>query len=234
MKKYLIALITLGCLLATQWVSAATAVWFDEQEPGTDTYAVRMIVTDAYLRIDDGTDASDYILLDRSDGTIYSVNHEDQTVIDIKRTPVSIPKPSSLTHSAEVLEMKKGPPIDGKEVRLYQLKAAGKKCSELAAADGLLPDVVKALKEYRLTLAGEQSQVTQIMPERLRNDCDLVENIFAPAAHLEHGFPVFHRNFLGRVRSLKTMDKSFIVNKNLFELPADYRHFSPANLRTGG
>ncbi len=228
------ALITGLGLLWSQLISAATVVWFDEQEPGTDLYAVRLVVTDRYLRIDDGTEASDYILFDRKDATIYSVNHEDQTIIDIKRSPISQEKPQSLEFAAQPLEMKKGPPINGKQVKLYQLNVNGKKCGEVAAADGLLPDVVNALKQYRLTLAGEQSHLVGAMPEHLRNDCDLVENVYAPGAHLEYGFPVFHRNFVGRVRSLKSLDESFVAGKTLFELPANYRRLSPAQLRSGG
>ena len=69
---------------------------FDEEEPGTGVYPVRYLISDAYLRIDDGHDASDYILLDRSSSVIYSVSHEYGNVLVINRQPaVTPPVPAS-------------------------------------------------------------------------------------------------------------------------------------------
>jgi len=227
------------CLLAVvgfwfpQTILAATVVWFDEQEPGTDPHVVRMVFTKQYLRIDDGVAESDYVLFDRSKKRIYSVNHEDQTVIEIDATPVTMKKPEPFVQEARPLEMKQGPPIKDATVRLYQLITNGKNCGEVAAAKGLLTDAVEALKGFHQTLAAEQAVATQQMPKHLQNDCDLSENIFAPGGYLKFGFPVFYRSFTGRTRSLKRLDESYSAPPELFQIPDNYRRFSPAKLRAG-
>jgi hypothetical protein len=72
---------------------------FDEEEPGTGVYPVRYLISDAYLRIDDGHDASDYILLDRSSSVIYSISHEYGNILVIHRQPPgSLPEDLKLTH----------------------------------------------------------------------------------------------------------------------------------------
>ena len=49
---------------------------FSEAEPGGESYPVRMLVTEQYLRIEDGDGKSGYILFDRAARTIYSIRGE--------------------------------------------------------------------------------------------------------------------------------------------------------------
>lgn len=228
------AMSVLLLLLASLPVSAATVAWFEEQEPGTDQYTVRMVVTDDYLRIDDGVEKSDYILLDRKHDTIYSIVREDHTVMELSAGPVKMKMPEPFVREVQAQELEKGPPIKGKTVTHYTILVNGKTCAEVAAAKDLLPETVEALKQFHRVLAAEQAVTAEFTPERFRDDCSLAENVFYPGGYLEFGFPVFHRNSSGRVRSLRSIDEDYVPAPGLFDLPVDYRKFSPAKMRAGG
>ena len=62
----------------------ATVFWFDELDAGIDPVQVRYLVTTKYLRIDNGGLQDNFILFDAANKIIYSVNHEDKTILVIK------------------------------------------------------------------------------------------------------------------------------------------------------
>jgi len=219
------------CALVPRIACPAIAVWFNEQEPGTEVYKVRMIFDRAYLRIDDGVDESGFILLDRNKKQVYSVNHDDGTIIEIENASIVMKRPEPFVFTSKLLPATQKP-VAGNIVKRYQLHVNGKLCAEVAAAAGLLPDAVEALKQFHTFLAGEQAMVAAQMPKRLLQDCSLAENVFLPTAYLEYGFPVFHLSFSGRRRNLDKIDKQFSATPGLFELPVGYRRLRPAKLRS--
>lgn len=93
----------------------ATAVYFNEVERGAEPYTTRMLITPQFLRIDYGIDNDDFILLDRKHPAIYSVNHDDRTILVIEPLPIALPAPQQFVHETE---QDKGdiPPIDGHQV----------------------------------------------------------------------------------------------------------------------
>jgi len=60
-----------------------TLLNFQEQEAGVEPYPLRVLVNKHFLRFDDGYDASDFMLMERDTQTIYSVSHEDQSILII-------------------------------------------------------------------------------------------------------------------------------------------------------
>ena len=161
-------------------------------------------------------------------------NHDNRMIIEIAEGSVELAEPVPFVNEVRPQDMEKSPPIKGKEVKLFKLITNGKECGVVAAAKGLLPGATSALKQYHQTLAGEQALTSEHMPQRLRDDCDLAENVFRPGAYLELGFPVFHRNSSGRVRRLKSLEENYAPDRELFAIPEGYRRLSPAKLRAGG
>ena len=53
--------------------STGTVLWYLEQEAGGEPYQVRYIVTDEFLRSDEGDDEGSFVLLDRAQRRIYNV-----------------------------------------------------------------------------------------------------------------------------------------------------------------
>jgi len=229
-RRTLILLLWLTLAACTSPVPDTALLTFSETEPGGSPYPVRMLVTSQYLRIEDGDGRSGYILFDRQARTIYSVNHEARNTLVLKSRPVTLKVPDQFElktqRDPEVL-----PPVDGKAVVHYRLTTNGKTCSEVYAAEGLLPQAVAALREYHETLAGEQAQLQANIPASFQSDCDLADYVFHPARYLDQGFPVRTINHGGVVRQLTDYKQGVPVEVKLFELPNGYEQITPMAMR---
>lgn len=213
---------------------SATAVFLVEHEPGFEPARTRMIVTPQFLRIDDGRDGGDFLLYHRGERTIYNVSASDALILTIAPQAVG-QAPLALEHRVE-RDSADVPAVGGNTVRHYRLLTNKDVCYDLYAADGLLPEVVTALREYRESLAGEHAQALPSTPMEMQTPCDLANNIYAPARHLAHGFPVRMDETNGRdrtrVRTTELVDyqQGFDADAALFELPA-YRRMTIQELR---
>ena len=54
-----------------------------EREPGIDEYEITMLVSERYIRIDQAGEANGFIVYDDKDRVIYSVSHQDESVLVI-------------------------------------------------------------------------------------------------------------------------------------------------------
>ena len=141
---------------ATPALTAVSLLLFDEEESGTGSYPVRYLVNDAFLRIDDGHAASDYILLDRASATIHSISHEHGNVLIIHRQPQpAVPASLRLTH--EQVPNTEAPAISGKQPQHYRYLSNGELCYEAMVVPGLMQAAVDGLAEYERLLAGQQA-----------------------------------------------------------------------------
>lgn len=174
---------------------------FDEQEQGTDVHPTRMIVTREYLRIDDDNNDGDFLLFDRANKTIYATNSLERRILVIKARPVELSAPEVFTHRTEKDETR-SPNVDGRTVTHYRLLTNNEKCYDVFATKGLLPEARRALHEYRLTLAGEQALAAKYTPKEMQSACDLANDVFIPARHLEYGFPIRQQDMTGASRQL--------------------------------
>ncbi|MEE9561045.1 MAG: hypothetical protein V3V64_09665 [Acidiferrobacterales bacterium] len=113
----------------------------------------------------------------------------------------------------------------------YRLFTNSEKCLDGCAAADLLTDAQQALKEYRRALVGEHAVTAQYSPTEFRSVCDLANNIFLPAHHLEFGFPVRQRNMVGARRHLLDYKTGVVVAPGLIALPRDYRRFTLNDMR---
>lgn len=237
LRIYVAALVvvvaTVGCARPPA-ASGATAVYMVEHEADFEPTRTRMIVTPEFLRIDDGRDGGDFLLYHRRERTIYNVSAADALILVIAPQPVGA-APLALEHRIES-ENNNAPDVGGKKVRHYRLLTNRDLCYDLYAADGLLPEVVTALREFRETLAGEHAQALAFTPQEMQTPCDLANNIYAPARHLAHGFPIRVAETNGRdatrVRTTELLDyrQGFAADAALFRLPG-YRRMTLQELR---
>lgn len=228
-----VAAMTTGCAQPPAQ-AGATAVYLIEREPDFEPTRTRMIVTPQFLRIDDGRDGGDFLLYHRGERIIYNVSASDALILVIGPQAVAA-APVALEHRIEP-DGAGAPNVSGKKVRHYRLLTNSETCYDLYAADGLLPEVVTALREYRESLAGEHAQALAFTPKEMQTPCDLANNIYAPARHLAHGFPIRVDETSGRdqtrVRTTELLDyqQGFAANDGLFQLP-DYRRMTIQELR---
>jgi hypothetical protein len=205
-----------------------TEVIFDENEVGLKPYIARMLVSDAYLRIDDGHNDGDFVLYDRRQRQIHSVTHEEQSILRITDRPIEIESPVLLELSVERSADASAPQISGKSTEHIVLSVNGKECQNIITVNGLLEKVNRARQEYLSTLAGEQAANLAKTPIELLTPCMLAKLIFAPTWHLDFGFPIHEWDYRGFARSLVNYRERAAVDPGLFELPQGYRVFSIA------
>lgn len=168
----------------------------------------------------------DFVLFDRVQKTIFSVNHENQSVLIVADKIFSMDKPDNFTLHVRELDSIGGPNIDGKNVRVFRFYTNDQLCVEVATVMGLLDNVTTVLKEFHRALAAEHAAVALHTPDEIRSDCDLSELVFKPDRHLRYGFPVRQSDYNGKIRELREFDSDCPADARLFEIPVRYRCFS--------
>jgi hypothetical protein len=200
----------------------ARVLWYEEQERGTEVYPVRILVTDGYLRIDDGVDESDFILLERRTRTIYSVNHGDQTTLQIEHHPPGVSMPDSIILTKEIQTDTEAPAIGGKKPLHIRLMANGTSCYEGVTVSGLLKDVSTALGEYARALGDRQLNNLQDVPQEVQTPCYLSRYAYAPDRLYLQGLPIQEWDKTGYRRALVNFSEADSVSRSLFDVPASY------------
>ncbi len=197
------------------------------QEPGVEAYQSRVLVTAAYMRMDEGGDSDNFVLFDRKQRTIYSVTHDDETVFVIPERPVAIESPDPIARSDNQLETDASmPTVAGHTLSHHQLLVNAKPCQEVVAARGLLSGAVEAISEFRTVLAGEHARILPSIPADVRDPCDLALNIFAPTWQMSFGLPVQIWNEGGDSQALVDFNPAAQLDETLFVLPEGYKRYS--------
>ncbi|NIP71890.1 MAG: hypothetical protein GWO16_02115 [Gammaproteobacteria bacterium] len=195
---------------------------FQETEPGLEPYATRMLINDAYVRMDDGNAASDYVLFDRDDETVYSVSHANRSILVIHSKPVLGESPIPLEMDARRSKHPNAPPVAGHQPVQYTLLVNGQSCSQVMVVPGMLQEGIMALREFRRVLAGQHAENLPKTPEEMLDPCFVAYHVFAPVQHLQYGFPIQQWDSQGVGRSLVDYDEAFKTDSELFVLPESY------------
>jgi hypothetical protein len=214
--------------------NSATLLFFNEFENDVEPYQTRLIVTQSFLRFDDGEGSKDFILYDREKKTIYSVNSDEQTVMSIAEKQTNVKPPFELNLGEEWLPIEEdAPKIDGMEARHYRFLVNNKNCYDVIAVEGLMPEVVMALKEFNKVLASDSALTLHTLPADMLNACDLSMDTFAVGRHLDKGFPIQEWTESGTGRHLVDYNGNFKPADSLFELPKEFQLYSVQDFREG-
>jgi hypothetical protein len=225
-----------ACLLLPMLASCsepttpAAVLYFVEHEPGAEPHRTRMVITAGFLRMDSGADDPDFLLFDRADGTIYSISGAERQILVIRPRPVDARPPAGFRHQV-VRDNAAFPAVGAHKVSHYELFTNGQRCYDLYAAAELMPEAVLALRQYREVLAGQQAKTLSLAPPGTLPACDTANNIFLPARHLEHGFPVRLTDMTGKTVELVDYNAEFRATAAMLRLPADYKRLTIEELR---
>lgn len=227
-----IVIICLGTLLplATQPVFAqkgagtirADLLWYDEQEPGTEVYPVRIIVSRGFVRIDDDDDIGDFVLLDRATFDLYTVTREEHSILTIPFRHLEPRLPDDLRLDDVIDRDERAPAVDGKQPQMVSLRANGETCYHVAAVPDLLVEAVAGLTDYARALGNRQFGNLRTVPADQQTPCFLAHYVYAPDRHLQHGLPVLEWDDAGYRRALVNYRARETVDAALFVLPAGY------------
>lgn len=195
-------------------------------EPGLEPYPSRIIITAKMVRMDDDDPTGDYLLFDREKQLISSVTHGDGTVLEIpQRLPHANP-PLPLNREQTLKADERAPKIGGKQPHQLRLFVNEKLCYDAVVVPGLLPDALKALRDFRRVLAGEQGKMLDDLPHEMLEGCDLALHTFYPTWMLESGIAIQEVDMSnGKGRLLVDIEQQFKADAGLFTLPSDYKHY---------
>lgn len=220
MQKILTAL-SLCVLSAAAMAEPAALLVYRVWEEGIDPYISRVIVTDDYVRLDEGSDDAGYSLFDRQQEILYNVSMEERAVMVMNPTDPLPEANAALLLQEQVTVDPKAPSIAGRQPKNVRLLANGETCSELVVIEGVMDDAVDALAELKLMLARFQAPAAPKQPLGMQTACDLASGIYAADRSLKFGLPIQERT-AGRQQSLVDFSEDYDADASLFSLPADF------------
>lgn len=203
----------------------AQAFWYEELEQDVPPSLHRYLVTDHFMRIDSGKAGDDYILFDTSKKIIYSINHDDHTILTIESKPWQLPEFEFKRHQVSD-KLASGPKLFGQTVTNYRLFADRDMCVEIQLVPEIHPQSRIMFRDYQRVLSGQQVQSLFNTPQEMRNPCFLIDQVFNAGDYFDQGLPVQEWHSRGYARLLKDV-KSLKVDEKLFSLPKNYQHFYP-------
>jgi hypothetical protein len=204
---------------------SGSVLWFEEKRKNEPAGVVRMLVTKDYLRIDSGKDQDDFLLFDRNRQIIYNVVVDDETIMEIDNRSAHI----GIGHEFEWrVEEAKSHAVAGRggqnQSRFHRYLVNGQDCRSVVSVEGLLPEALQALKEYRQILSRELAKGLQYQPSQ--DICYVAINIADPSRHLQKGFPIREWDKSGYQRFLQDYQLGIVIPRHLFELPTDYNRYA--------
>lgn len=181
-----------------------------DQDPGDPPYLTRILLTPGFMRMDDGNDDGDFILLDRQQQRVINVMRGNQMAMVFSAGTLP-PRPAGWK---PVLDVQAGAP----GTRRFSLTLKDVVCSEGVAAERAAPEAARAMAELKSILAPMQYRVWQDTPAEIQHDCDLANQVWASDATLKLGLPLEEREFTGRTRQFESESQQQL-RPELFRVP---------------
>lgn len=201
--------------------NSVTLLLFEEQEPATGVYPVRMLVSNQYLRIDDGVDEGSFLLYDHNSQLAYSVDHEEKQILIIDDLGGKVGQPD---FSIDVIvdDDDEIPAVAGRRPSQLTIFADGERCFSAVVAPGLMRKAAAALANYQSMLSRRQQATLETMPADMITPCFLARYVHGSSLYLESGFPVREWDEDGYLRVLVNFDESYLAPVDIFSLPEGY------------
>lgn len=219
------------CLLAIILTPAyadplkSLVLYYDEAEAGVGVQTMRYIINDKFMRIDGGQVEQDFILFDRQKKTVYSINHEDQTILKIINKPWNIPE-FSFEVNTKITELTDAPRVFDQPVYDYSVTADKEVCTRVMLVKNMYMNELAVLHEYQTIMSGQQVATLGNTPEELQTPCFLVDQVFHKADYFKLGLPIqltYSRDYSKQLKTIKP--ESF--DRGLFSLPQGYKEYLP-------
>ncbi len=221
-------ILALSLALGPEWLPAVEAARLDYlvSEPELDQpYHSRILVTDAFVRLDEGDDDGAYTLYNRVSHRIVNVDPEEETVLVLSPPRRQPQPPGDLALDHSLIPQPDAPEVAGRHPQRLELKASGRLCRVVMVVPGTMEKALQGLRELRLALARLQGA-----PDPGMDLCEQAELIYAPTRYLDHGLPISDQR-AGQTRLLIGFDRALEMDDRFFEVPADYRLVAPPPLQ---
>lgn len=203
--------------------NAGYMLMFTEMRPHEPEASVRMLITDKFLRMDEGPKSEDFILFNRQEKIIFNVVKEDKSILVIKPVDKKVEPPYPLrwiieSQTSQALMRSQNNNDAAATHHLYYLN--DEPCYNLVTVNNELVETLDAMREYNQVLANELKSNYLAMEGQ---QCNEAINIFDPDIRLQYGFPLREWSVYGYQRFLVDFKKDIIFPQTLFDLPEDYK-----------
>ena len=197
-------------------------LWYLEQEAGIQPYKVRYLVTEHFMRSDEGGGEGGFALFERKTRQVYSVVPENRTIlrIDGKGRVPEIPRRLDVNIKQSVDS--NAPRVADKVPVTVELIAGGELCYSAVVVPGFPGPARAAFQEFARSLAVQQLRTLASTPEQYQTPCFLSRYLYAADFHLQQGIPLAEWNDQGERRELIDYQIGVELDEHLFELPDGY------------
>lgn len=200
-----------------------TEVLFNEVSPGLDPYSYRILVNKDYVRFDAGADNDGFILYNRANKVIQSVNHEDKSRVTISVDEAEYKGKKVKVETLSKL-LDKAPQVQNSKAQLHDIVGNETLCRQVMSFSGLLPEVTSAWTEFELVMQQKNQSTLSRTPQDMQTDCFIVNNITHAEMFLSFGLPYSVKSSDGTLRVLR--DFSEVTKPSSFiEIPKTYQEF---------
>ncbi len=218
-------------VMALSWLSPlgraadldAQLLVYRVSEPGAAPYISRILVTERYLRMDQGRADDGFILYDRRQQIIYSVNSADRTILQISPIQSERPLPDGMKQRAEPVDDQALPELKGGETEYWRFFVNDELCRSAIVAPELMPGATRAYAEYLDLLAAQHYSTLQAIPPELQDACEQTVHVFTPLAVLDKGLVVREWGEAGGLQELLDYRERFEVPADSFSLPEGFQ-----------
>lgn len=209
-------------------IPADLMLLYQEQEPGIDAYLTRVLVNEDFMRLDEGGDQTNYTLYDRRKNIIYTVSHEEKTIMQVMPLKSDNTIKRELIMDAKKIQDKDIPLVNGQQPIHYKLMVNDAVCTEVFVIDGIHKEAIKAMQEFNRLLATVHLKNIENTPDTLQDDCFLAHHILSPSRNMQFGFPILEQSADGVSRLLIDFDAHFDAAAGIYDLPKGYRRVDMA------
>ncbi|HFE39546.1 MAG TPA: hypothetical protein ENK06_14220 [Gammaproteobacteria bacterium] len=203
----------------TKPANAGYLLRFVETRPEAAERRIRMIITDQYLRIDEGRQAKDFVLFNRKNKTLAHVDNNKVSVSQFDSAAEKIKPnfPLNWFVASQTSHALMKTQEDGKAKAMhYRLYLNDKPCYNLVSIESHLTETLDTLREYNQLLANQRKQVYKAVEGQ---QCRDAIKIFSPDIRLQYGFPLREWGSDGYQRFLVDVKKDIIFPATMFQLP---------------
>ncbi len=193
----IVQVISILLLAAPVHATKVNAYYYLEVQPGGTQQQLRYIVNNRYLRIDDGKNSSDFVLLDRQQKKMHSIVHDNHSITTFTLQESVVPSPlrSSVATLARTEKQQDDlPVISDRQAYQYVLYADNKVCMSsvniVHRGDQSHYMLTEALKLYHSILGSYRRLNYFNTPLELHDFCESIVFTKVPTLFLEPGLPI--------------------------------------------
>jgi len=199
-----------------------TVLWYLEQEEGIEPYKVRYLVTENFMRSDEGGGEGGFALFDRRTRQVYSVDPEARTVLSINGQGEFPKAPRGLDISIKQHIDPEFPRVADTVPVTVELNAGGELCNSAVVIPGFPGPARAAFQEFSRSLAIQQKRTLANTPSEYQTPCFLSRYLYAGDFYLQQGVPLLEWDGKGKRRELIDFQVGVGLDEHLFELPEGF------------